>query len=233
MSNATVFQMRKMIRISQWGFTVWLYNLFNKIYDYVIYTAVIAKFGTVIGGLIMMAASFILDLTTLYIYYKSKPDIFGLEAIKQVRDGEPKTLIERITKRCLQKSRWIVFLVLSLTSNPFVVTVSLYHEQHYFSMENLGIQGFDTMFGKISVLVCYDQWFPEAARIAALQGAEILFYPSAIGHFVDEEPIEGEWKTPWMDIQRSHAIANNVYVAAINRVGVEDKLDFWGEFIRL
>lgn len=104
----------------------------------------------------------------------------------------------------------------------------LYHEQSYFSSGDLGIQVFHTSLGKIGVLVCFDQWFPEAARIAALKGAEIIFYPSAIGHFVDDDPVEGEWKTPWTDIQRSHAIANNVFVAAVNRVGIEDRLAFFG-----
>lgn len=104
----------------------------------------------------------------------------------------------------------------------------LYHEQAYFSSGDLGVQVFDTAFGKIAVLICFDQWFPETARVAALKGAEIIFYPSAIGHFVNDDPIEGEWKTPWTDIQRSHAIANNVFVAAVNRVGIENQLAFWG-----
>ncbi|MGE0103364.1 MAG: carbon-nitrogen hydrolase [Blastocatellales bacterium] len=104
----------------------------------------------------------------------------------------------------------------------------LFYEQSYFSPGDLGVRIFDTKFARLAVLVCFDQWFPEVARIAAMQGAEIIIYPSAIGHFVNEEPEEGSWHTPWRDIQRGHAIANNVYVAAINRTGIEDGLDFWG-----
>jgi hypothetical protein len=110
------------IKFSQWGFVVWLYSAFNKIYDYVIYTAVIAKFGIILGGTIMMVASFFLDLITLRLYHQKKSDIFGLEAIKALRDAEPKSFGERLTKWGLQKSRGILFLVLSLISNPFVVT---------------------------------------------------------------------------------------------------------------
>lgn len=104
----------------------------------------------------------------------------------------------------------------------------LYYERSYFTPGNLGVRVFDTRFARIAALVCFDQWFPELARVAALAGAEIIVYPSAIGHFVNEEPEEGSWQTPWRDVQRAHAIANNVYVAAINRTGVEGGLDFWG-----
>lgn len=103
-----------------------------------------------------------------------------------------------------------------------------YHEQHYFSKGDAGIRIFKTPFCKVAVLICYDQWFPEAARIAALQGAEIIFYPTAIGNFTDEKPTEGNWQQAWEDIQRSHAIANSVFVAAVNRVGTEGKLAFFG-----
>lgn len=104
----------------------------------------------------------------------------------------------------------------------------LYYEQGYFSAGNLGVRVFETRFARIAMLICFDQWFPELARVAALAGAEIIVYPSAIGHFVNEEPEEGSWQTPWRDIQRAHAIANNVYVAAVNRVSIEGGLDFWG-----
>lgn len=103
-----------------------------------------------------------------------------------------------------------------------------YHEQHYFSPGDSGVKVVDTPFGRIAVLICYDQWFPEVARIAALSGAEIIFYPTAIGRFTDEAPEEGDWQDPWETVQRGHAIGNNVYVAAVNRVGREDGLDFWG-----
>ncbi len=104
----------------------------------------------------------------------------------------------------------------------------LYYERSYFTPGNLGVRVFETRFARIAVLICFDQWFPELARMAALAGAEIIVYPSAIGHFVNEEPEEGSWQTPWCDIQRAHAIANNVYVAAVNRVSIEGGLDFWG-----
>ncbi|WP_300041172.1 agmatine deiminase family protein [Methanospirillum sp.] len=86
----------------------------------------------------------------------------------------------------------------------------------------------DTRFGRIAVLICYDQWFPEAARAVALAGAEIIFYPTAIGDIMDASPVEGEWQDSWETIQRSHAIANSVHVAAVNRVGTEDRIRFFG-----
>ncbi len=104
----------------------------------------------------------------------------------------------------------------------------LYHEQHYFSPGDTGTKVFETPFGKIAPFICFDQWFPEAARLAALQGAEIIFYPTAIGNFADETLEEGSWQDAWETVQRGHAIANNVFVAAVNRVGKEDNLDFFG-----
>ncbi|KKP40576.1 MAG: peptidyl-arginine deiminase, agmatine deiminase [Candidatus Peregrinibacteria bacterium GW2011_GWF2_33_10] len=103
-----------------------------------------------------------------------------------------------------------------------------YYEQNYFEKGNLGYQIADTRYGKISVLICYDQWFPEASRILTLKGADLIFYPTAIGNFTDQEAFEGDWQKAWEDVQRGHAIANNIYVAPINRVGIEDKLEFWG-----
>ena len=106
----------------------------------------------------------------------------------------------------------------------------LYHEQHYFVPGDTGIKVFETPFGKIAPLICYDQWFPEAARMAALQGAEILFYPTAIG-IIDgdvEENITGDWEGMWRNAMLGHAASNNVFVAAINRVGKEDAITFWG-----
>ena len=78
------------------------------------------------------------------------------------------------------------------------------------------------------MLICYDQWFPEAARICALKGAEILIYPTAIGWIKNYNPSEGDWEKAWELIQRSHAIANGVHVASVNRVGIENKIAFWG-----
>jgi agmatine deiminase len=87
----------------------------------------------------------------------------------------------------------------------------------------------DTPFCRLAVLICYDQWFPEAARAAALIGAELLLYPTAIGRVAgDGEPFEGDWQQAWETIQRSHAIANSVHLAAVNRVGTEGVLRFWG-----
>lgn len=106
----------------------------------------------------------------------------------------------------------------------------LYHEQHYFAPGNTGIKVFDTSQGKICPLICYDQWYPEAARIAALQGAELIVYPTAIGTIDDdvEENITGDWESMWRAVQVGHAAANNVYVAGINRVGKEGSITFWG-----
>jgi len=92
-----------------------------------------------------------------------------------------------------------------------------------------GWQVQDTRLAKTGMLVCWDQWFPEAARLTALRGAQILFYPTAIGYACDEPAQERtRQKDAWLTIQRSHAIANGVFVVAINRVGVEDNLTFWG-----
>ncbi len=89
-------------------------------------------------------------------------------------------------------------------------------------------QVFSTDYGRIAVLICFDQWFPEAARCVALEGADIIFYPTAIGHPGPDEPKEGGWQEAWELIQRSHAIANSVHVAAVNRVGTEDGCKFFG-----
>lgn len=103
-----------------------------------------------------------------------------------------------------------------------------FYEQRYFSPGESGIGVYHTPFGVIAVLICYDQWFPEAARIAALKGADIILYPTAIGRFTDEKEGEGNWQQAWEGVQRGHAIANSVFVAAVNRTGIEGKIDFWG-----
>lgn len=106
----------------------------------------------------------------------------------------------------------------------------LYHEKQYFSPGDTGINVFDTRYGKICPLICYDQWYPEAARMAALKGAEILFYPTAIG-LVDadvEENITGDWEQMWRNAQLGHAAVNNVFVCSLNRVGREERITFWG-----
>ena len=105
----------------------------------------------------------------------------------------------------------------------------LYYEKFYFTPGDLGFRTFDTRFGTIGVGICWDQWFPEAARLMALSGAEILLYPTAIGWLPDEKQVSGTSQhDAWETVMRSHAIANGVFVAAANRVGVEDDLEFWG-----
>jgi len=106
----------------------------------------------------------------------------------------------------------------------------LYYEKFYFTPGDLGFASHDTGFGKIGTLVCWDQWFPEAARLTALSGAQLLFYPTAIGWLPDEDEEMNEAQhQAWETIQRGHAIANGVYVVAVNRVGAEGKLKFWGQ----
>jgi N-carbamoylputrescine amidase len=104
-----------------------------------------------------------------------------------------------------------------------------FYEKFYFTPGDKGYQVFETKFAKIGVLVCWDQWYPEAARITALMGAEILFYPTAIGwaSSQDEETNETQYRA-WQTIQRSHAIANGIFVVSVNRTGTEDDLEFWG-----
>ena len=114
----------------------------------------------------------------------------------------------------------------------------LFYEKFYFTPGDLGFKSFDTRFGRIGVLVCWDQWYPEGARLIALSGARILFYPTAIGWHPSEKAEYGERQhSSWETIQRSHAIANGVYVAVANRVGHEPTppghpgagIEFWGQ----
>src|SRR5437588_2132004 len=116
----------------------------------------------------------------------------------------------------------------------------LYYEKYYFTPGDLGFKAFDTEVGRIGTLVCWDQWYPEGARLTALQGAQVLFYPTAIGWHPAEKAEYGEAQhDAWQTIQRAHAIANGVYVAVVNRVGHENGnvrgkiapgagLEFWG-----
>ena len=109
----------------------------------------------------------------------------------------------------------------------------LYFEKFYFTPGDLGFVNFDTQFARVGVLVCWDQWYPEAARLSSLSGANILFYPTAIGwHPAEKAQYGGAQLDAWRTIQRSHAIANGIYVAAVNRVGFEGPpergLEFWG-----
>jgi len=111
----------------------------------------------------------------------------------------------------------------------------LYHEKFYFAPGDLGFQSWKTKHGKIGVCVCWDQWYPEAARLTVLRGAEIIFYPTAIGwHPSEKKEFGAAQYSAWEIIQRSHAIANGCYVAAANRVGHEapaggDGIEFWGQ----
>ncbi len=116
----------------------------------------------------------------------------------------------------------------------------LYYEKYYFTPGDLGFQATDTPVGRVGTLVCWDQWYPEGARLTALQGAEVLFYPTAIGwHPAEKEEFGAAQYDAWQTIQRAHAIANGVYVAGVNRVGHEQGdvlgnradgpgLEFWG-----
>jgi N-carbamoylputrescine amidase len=104
-----------------------------------------------------------------------------------------------------------------------------FYEKFYFTPGDLGYKVFKTRFATIGVLICWDQWYPEAARITSLMGAEILFYPTAIGWASTQEPdTNTEQYNAWQTIQRSHAIANGVHVVSVNRVGEEAGLKFWG-----
>jgi N-carbamoylputrescine amidase len=116
----------------------------------------------------------------------------------------------------------------------------LYYEKFYFTPGDLGFKAFDTQYGRVGTLVCWDQWYPEGARLTALQGAHVLFYPTAIGWHPSEKAQYGEAQhDAWRTIQRAHAIANGLYVAVVNRVGHENGnirgnqapgagLEFWG-----
>ncbi|HYZ83425.1 MAG TPA: carbon-nitrogen hydrolase [Bryobacteraceae bacterium] len=109
----------------------------------------------------------------------------------------------------------------------------LYYEKFYFTPGDTGFLNFDTKYGRIGTLVCWDQWYPEGARLSSLQGATVLFYPTAIGWHPHEKAQYGQAQLEaWQTIQRSHAIANGVYVAAVNRTGYEGTpesgLEFWG-----
>jgi predicted amidohydrolase len=102
-----------------------------------------------------------------------------------------------------------------------------FYEQDYFASGS-DYKVFETEYGRVAVLICFDQWYPEPARICKLLGAQVLFYPTAIGRVKGIEESEGSWQDAWETVQRGHAIANSMIVAAVNRVGVENETDFWG-----
>jgi predicted amidohydrolase len=103
-----------------------------------------------------------------------------------------------------------------------------FFEQSYFDPGDTGFKVFPTSRGRIGTMICYDQWYPEGARATALKGAEMVFYPTAIGTVSGIEQWEGDWQKAWENVMRGHAIANSMVVAACNRVGTEDKMEFWG-----
>ncbi|MFZ1976747.1 MAG: carbon-nitrogen hydrolase [Bacteroidota bacterium] len=110
-----------------------------------------------------------------------------------------------------------------------------YYEKFYFTPGDLGFQAFNTKYGRIGTLICWDQWYPEAARITSLLGASVLFYPTAIGWHPEEKADQGKAQLDaWQTVQRGHAIANGMYVAAVNRIGLEKPfpdspgIEFWG-----
>ena len=104
-----------------------------------------------------------------------------------------------------------------------------YYEKFYFTPGDLGYKVFTTKYGKVGVLICWDQWYPEASRITALMGAEILFFPTAIGWAkTQDQHTNTEQYNAWQTIQRSHAVANGVHVVSVNRVGEEAGMQFWG-----
>jgi N-carbamoylputrescine amidase len=106
----------------------------------------------------------------------------------------------------------------------------LYYEKFYFTPGDLGFSAPATRVGRVGTLVCWDQWFPEAARLTAMAGADLLFYPTAIGWQFDEGPdVDAGQHDAWETVQRGHAIANGLFVAAVNRVGAEDGIRFWGQ----
>ena len=111
-----------------------------------------------------------------------------------------------------------------------------FYEKYYFAPGDQGFNTFQTKYGDIGTLICWDQWYPEAARLVALKGANILFYPTAIGWHPHEKAEHGKAQfDSWQTVQRGHAIANGVYVAAVNRVGLEKQneksagIEFWGQ----
>ena len=105
----------------------------------------------------------------------------------------------------------------------------LFYEKNYFEDGQMGYQIYKTKYATFAVLICYDQWFPEAARSVKMLGADIVFYPTAIGNILNVKEREGDWHNAWETMMRAHAIANSFHVIAVNRIGIEDKLKFWGQ----
>ncbi len=104
-----------------------------------------------------------------------------------------------------------------------------FYEKNYFTEGDNGYQLFKHKNITFAVLICFDQWFPEAARVTKLSGAEIIFYPTAIGTIIGEKQVEGDWHDAWETVMRGHAIANSFPIVAVNRTGLEGKSKFWGQ----
>jgi agmatine deiminase len=104
-----------------------------------------------------------------------------------------------------------------------------FYEKDYFSVGDNGYRLYKHKNISYAVLICFDQWFPEAARETKLKGAEMIFYPTAIGNIIGNKPLDGDWHDAWETVMRGHAISNSLPVIAVNRTGVEGKLDFWGQ----
>ncbi len=104
-----------------------------------------------------------------------------------------------------------------------------FFEKFYFTPGDTGFKSFSTRYGKVGVLICWDQWFPEAARLTALSGAQFLFYPTAIGYQDEDAKVSEQQISAWETIQKSHAISNGVFLGSVNRVGRENALTFWGQ----
>jgi len=116
-----------------------------------------------------------------------------------------------------------IYRKMHIPDDPF------YYEKFYFAPGDLGFRVFPTQFGRVGVCVCWDQWFPEAARLLALRGAELIVYPTAIGWLANEKEQFGSTQySGWETVIRSHAITNGLFVAAVNRAGVEGNIEFWG-----
>jgi N-carbamoylputrescine amidase len=103
-----------------------------------------------------------------------------------------------------------------------------FYEKFYFTPGDSGFKSFDTRYGRLGILICWDQWFPEAARLVAMSGAQIIFYPTAIGYHDKDFQDLNKQVSAWETVQKAHAISNGIFIAAVNRTGREDNINFWG-----
>ena len=172
---------------------------------------------------------------TPYFCQKEDPSLFALAAKLGVAIVAP--IFERRAKGVYHNSAAVLDdtgRLAGLYRKMHIPDDPAFYEKFYFTPGDLGFHVFPTEFGNLGVLVCWDQWFPEAARLVTLRGADIIFYPTAIGWHPAEKAEHGAAQhDAWCMVQRGHAIANGVYVAAVNRVGVETPagppgLEFWG-----